>query len=113
MGKSRLLEEWRQQQLTAGAVYREGHCLSYGSATPYLPVLDLLRAHCGITPADGGDAITAKVYEGLQAVGLAPDIGAPSLLHLLGVGAATKQVAGISPETLKAKTFETLRQLRL
>ena len=72
-----------------------------------------LRAHCGITPADGDDAITAKVWGSLQAVGLAPDPEASSLLHLLGVEAATAQVAGISPDTLKARTFATLRQLWL
>jgi predicted ATPase len=113
MGKSRLLAEWRQQLRAHGVTYLEGHCLSYGNATPYLPVLDLLRVHCGITPADGADAITAKVGERLQAVGLAPDTAAPALLHLLGVAAATAQVAGSSPETLKAHTFATLRQLWL
>jgi tetratricopeptide (TPR) repeat protein len=113
IGKSRLLAEWRQQLYAHGVVYLEGHCLSYGSTTPYLPVLDLLRAHCGITPADGAAAVTAKVCGSLQAVGLAPDTAAPSLLHLLGVEAATVQVAGSSPETLKAHTFATLRQLWL
>jgi tetratricopeptide (TPR) repeat protein len=113
MGKSRLLDEWRQHLMAQEVVYLEGHCLSYGNATPYLPVLDLLRMHCGITPADGDDAITKKVRGSLQAVGLAPDAGAPVLLHLLGVEAATAQVAGVSPDTLKAKTFETLRQLWL
>jgi class 3 adenylate cyclase/tetratricopeptide (TPR) repeat protein len=113
IGKSRLLAEWRQQLHTHGVTYLEGHCLSYGSTTPYLPVLDLLRAHCGITPADGDDAITAKVWGRLQAVGLEPDAEAPYLLHLLGMAAATAQVAGLSPETLKLHTFVTLRQLWL
>ena len=49
IGKSRLLLEWHQQLHAHGVAYLEGHCLSYGSAMPYLPVLDLLRAHCGIT----------------------------------------------------------------
>jgi tetratricopeptide (TPR) repeat protein len=113
MGKSRLLAEWRQQLQAHGVVYLEGRCLSYSSATPYLPVLDWLRAHCGITLADGDGAITAKVCESLQAVGLAPDTAAPYLLHLLGVEAATVQVAGSSPDALKAHTFATLRQLWL
>jgi predicted ATPase len=114
IGKSRLLVEWRQQLHAHGGItYLEGRCLSYDSATPYLPVLDVLRAHCGITPADGVDAITAKVYGRLQAVGLAPDTEAPALLHLLGVEAATAQVAGRSLEELKAHTFATLRQLWL
>jgi predicted ATPase/DNA-binding winged helix-turn-helix (wHTH) protein/class 3 adenylate cyclase len=111
IGKSRLLMEWRQQ--LHGVTYLEGRCLSYGSATPYLPVLDLLQAHCGITPADNADAITSKVCRSLRAVGLAPDTEAPSLLHLLGGAAGTAQVAGSSPDTLKAHIFATLRQLWL
>jgi AAA ATPase domain len=82
IGKSRLLAEWRQRLPAHEVAYLEGRCLSYGSAMPYLPVLDWLRAHCGITPADGDDTITA-------------------------------QVAGSSPEALKAHTFATLRQLWL
>ena len=113
IGKSRLLAEWRQQLHARAVTYLEGRCLSYGSATPYLPVRDWLRAHCGITPADGAAAITAKVCERLQAVGLAPDSAAPALLPLLGVDAATVQGAGSSPETLKAHIFTTLRQLWL
>jgi DNA-binding NtrC family response regulator/tetratricopeptide (TPR) repeat protein len=113
MGKSRLLDEWRQHLAAHEVAYVEGHCWSYGSATPYLPVLDLLRAHCGIRPADGVDAIAEKVRGGLQAVGMAPDAWAPYLLHLMGVATATKRLAGVSPETLKAKTFETLRQMSL
>ena len=113
IGKSRLLAEWRQQMSAPGLAYLEGRCLSYGSASPYLPVLDLLRAHCGITSADGAAAITAKVCGSLQAVGLTPDTEAPYLLHLLGVETAAGQVAGIDPDTLKAHTFGTLRQLWL
>src|SRR5262245_36772607 len=113
IGKSRLLMEWRQQLQAHRMAYLEGRCLSYGSATPYLPVLDWLRAHCGIMPVDSDDAITAKVRGQLQAAGLAPDIEAPYLLHLLGVEAATAQETGHSPETLKVHTFATLRQLWL
>ena len=113
IGKSRLLAEWRQQMSAPGLAYLEGRCLSYGSASPYLPVLDLLRAHCGITSADGAAAINAKVCGSLQAVGLTPDTEAPYLLHLLGVETAAGQVAGINPDTLKAHTLGTLRQLWL
>jgi AAA ATPase domain len=113
IGKSRLLAEWRQRLPAHEVAYLEGRCLSYGSAMPYLPVLDWLRAHCGITPADGDDTITAKVRGSLQALGLAPNTAAPYLLHLLGVAAATAQVAGSRPEALKAHTFATLRQLWL
>ena len=47
IGKSRLLYEFRQSLGEQPVTYAEGHCLAYGSATPYLPVQDLLRQLCG------------------------------------------------------------------
>ena len=44
---------------------------------------------------------------------MTPDEWAPSLLRLLEIQAGTEDLAGVSPETLKAKTFEALRQLCL
>ena len=66
MGKSRLLAEWRQALAAQQVTYLEGHCWSYGSATPYLPVLDLLRAHCGITPADGAEDHARRSVRGCR-----------------------------------------------
>src|SRR6185312_8191027 len=48
MGKSRLLIEFRNSLRTSAVTYLEGRCLSYASYTPYLPILDLVRADCGI-----------------------------------------------------------------
>jgi predicted ATPase len=114
MGKSRLLVEFRQRLHADGRVtYLDGRCLSHGSATPYLPLLELLRAQCGITSADGDHAITAKVSERIEALGLPADSVAPYLLHLLGVTTATVPFAGGSPDTLKARTFAALRRFWL
>ncbi len=84
IGKSRVLDEFRRELTGRQLTYVHGHCVSYGSATPYLPVLDLLRHACDITDADSPEAITAKVQQSLQAVGMAPDEWAPYLLRLLG-----------------------------
>jgi hypothetical protein len=113
IGKSRLLGEWHQSLTALAVTSMEGHCWSYGSATPYLPVLDLLRAQCGIRPADRAEVIMERVRRELDAVGLAPEEWAPYLLHLLGVLVGTEQLADVGPERLKAKTFEALRQLGL
>ena len=110
MGKSRLLAEWRHSLAAPQVTYLEGHCWSYGCATPYRPILDLLRAHCGITPVDRAETMAEKVREGLRAVDLASDDWAPSLLHLLEIQPGTKELVGGSPEMLKGKTFEALRQ---
>jgi predicted ATPase len=80
---------------------------------PYLPVLDLLRVQCGITPADRPETMAEKVREGLQAVDMAIADWAPYLLRLLEIQPGTEALVGVSPEALKAKTFEALRQICL
>ena len=97
MGKSRLLYEFRQRLTGQRVTYLEGRCLSYGSAIPYLPVLDLLRDHCGITEADSVEAMVEKVHVSLQEVEMAPDEWAPYLLSLLGVQAETELPGGRAP----------------
>ena len=113
LGKSRLLDEFRQSLRGKNVTYLEGRCLSYGQHTPYLPVLDLLRHTCGITDAESPAAITRKVRLTLQEVGMDPEAGAPLLLPLLGVPAGTEQLTMLSPEAIKTRTFATLQQLSL
>jgi predicted ATPase len=88
-----------------------GRCVSYGQATPYGLVLDLLRQACGLTEADSPTTITASVQQSLQALGLAPAETAPVLLHLLGVPEGAARLAGRSPQEIRAETFATLHQL--
>jgi hypothetical protein len=111
IGKSRLLDEFRRSLTGRPLTYVRGHCVSYDNASPYLPVLDLLWHHCGMTDADGPEAIIAKVHRGLQEAGMAPDEWAPYLLRLLGVGAGADELTMLSPQTLRARTVETLVQM--
>jgi hypothetical protein len=66
IGKSRLLAEFRWGLADGRITWVEGRCLSYGTAIPYLLVLDLLRSNCEIVETDAPDAITEKVRSGLQ-----------------------------------------------
>jgi predicted ATPase len=111
IGKSRLLDEFSRSLMGRRLTYARGRCVSYGSATPYLPVLDLLRQHCEITEADDPEATTAKVHRSLQDLGMAPDQWAPYLLQLLGVRAAADELTMLSPQALRARTIEALVQL--
>ena len=113
LGKSRLLYEFRQRLAGRRVTVLEGRCLSYGSAVPYLPLLDLLRSHCDITEVDSPEGITEKMRIGLQDVALEQEEYAPYLLHLLGVPAGTEPLALLTPEAVKARTFATLRQMHL
>lgn len=73
--------------------YVEGHCLSYGNATPYLPVVDLVRQLCGMTPGEPHAAITAAVHRRLQQADLDPDEGVPLVLSLLDIPLETERLA--------------------
>ena len=113
MGKSRLLAEYRHSLIGRQVRYAEGHCLSYGSAVPYLPVVGLVRQLCGITAGEPRDAITAKVYQRLQEADIAPDEDVPLLLYLLNFAGETGRLAQLSPPERKARTFALLRHLVL
>ena len=113
IGKSRLLFEFRHGLRGQEITYLEGRCLSYGSAIPYFPVLDILRRYFGITETDQPEAMVEKVRAGLQQVEMDPEEGAPYTLQLLGVKEGTDRLAALPPETIKGGTFDTLRQLCL
>src|SRR5215469_6448281 len=65
IGKSRLVAEFHNQLAAGRVTWVEGRCLSYGTAIPYLLVLDLLRSNCGIGETDPADVVTERVLSGL------------------------------------------------
>jgi class 3 adenylate cyclase/tetratricopeptide (TPR) repeat protein len=112
VGKSRLLLEFRQRLAGRRVTYLQGRCLSYGAAIPYGPVVDIVRANCGLAETDPPEVIAEKVRFGLQEGGLDSDEGTPYLLRLLG-GLDPAGPLDLGPEVIKARTFETLRQICL
>jgi len=113
IGKSRLIFEFRHSVRQQPVTYLEGRCLSYASTVPFLPVLEILRQNFGIVEAHGPESIVEKVDAGLAAVGLDADEWAAYLLQLLGVKEGTERLAGLSPEAIKSRTLEAMRQLGL
>ncbi|MBI3454406.1 MAG: sigma 54-interacting transcriptional regulator [Candidatus Rokubacteria bacterium] len=114
IGKSRLIFECRRRILEDVRVtYLEGRCQSYGSAIPYLPILDILRQNFRIAELDSPQAIAEKVRLGLETLEMDPEEWAPYLLHLFGVKEGSERLTALSPGALKARTFEALRQMGL
>jgi hypothetical protein len=66
IGKSRLLYEFAQALRDMGVGYLEGYCFAYDQATPYGPVRGMLRQLCGMTDADGPEAMTTKLRQYLR-----------------------------------------------
>jgi class 3 adenylate cyclase/predicted ATPase len=112
-GKSRLLYEFRQRLQGKRVTYLEGRCLSYGSTIPYHPLIDILRHNCGISETDSPETLIEKVRFALQEVGMDVEESAPYLLQLLGVQHGTERLATLTPEAIRARTFDTLKQMSL
>jgi DNA-binding NtrC family response regulator/tetratricopeptide (TPR) repeat protein len=109
IGKSRLIAEFRQLLGGRDIDYLEAHCLSYGGAVPYLPVLDVTRWLTGIVETDPPAVMSEKIRATLDDLGLDGVDLAPYLLHLLGVKEGADALP-VSHEALKTRIFEILRQ---
>ena len=112
-GKSRLLYEFRQRLLDKSVTYLEGRCLSYGGSIPYHSIIDVLRHNCGIGENDSPETIAEKIQLSLQEVGMNAEESAPYLLQVLGLKEGTEPIAMLTTETVRTRTFETLRQMSL
>src|SRR5215831_20170465 len=77
-----------------------------------LPALRVVH-DCGISETDSPEAIVEKVRFALQEVGMDPEESAPYLLQLLGVKEGTESLALLTPEAMRTRTFDTLKQMSL
>jgi predicted ATPase len=111
VGKSRLLHELGQRLTSRRLTWLEGRCLSYGAVIPFLPVLDILRAGCGVLAEDSPATVAAKLRAGLEEVGFESTESAPYLLHLLGITEGAESVAQLPPEAIKPRAFRILREM--
>jgi class 3 adenylate cyclase/tetratricopeptide (TPR) repeat protein len=111
IGKSRLLAEFSHSLDGQAVPYCEGHCLAYSSATPYLPVRDLLRQLWGLPDPARAAVLTALVQQRLHEAGVTSEAEALLLLQLLDIPVDMAPVAALSPPERKTRTFAVLRHL--
>jgi len=97
LGKSRLLAEFAHSLDGQAVTYCEGHCLAYSSATPYLPVRDLLRQLWDLPDRARAAALTATVQQRLGAAGVASEAETLLLLQCLDVPVDLAPLAALSP----------------
>jgi DNA-binding NtrC family response regulator/tetratricopeptide (TPR) repeat protein len=111
IGKSRLVVELRRGLSDQQIVCLEGHCLPYATPIPCLPLVELLRAACAIVETDGPEGVRDKLRATLDRAGVDALAATPYLLHLLDPGEGGEAIGQLSPEVVKARTFEILREL--
>src|SRR2546425_11437640 len=106
MGKSRLLLEFRRTLAQAGeaVTWLEGHCISFGQASPFLPLLEQLREHLQIDEFDGEPAILAKVAQGMQRMGEL-EAHIPAIRYLLSVDPGDPALAAMEGAARRRHLF--------
>jgi len=112
IGKSRLIFEFKQRLAGESVEHLAGYCQPYGSAVPYLPVLDLVRAAAGIADTDLPEIVRGKVEALVRAVGLEAAGAVPTVLGLLGIK-EDAEAAVLEPDAVKARIVERLRTIVL
>jgi class 3 adenylate cyclase/DNA-binding winged helix-turn-helix (wHTH) protein/tetratricopeptide (TPR) repeat protein len=112
MGKSRLLYEFCHGPLTAGWRLLETGAMSYGQATPYLPIRDLLRAYFEIDDQDDEHTMREKVDKRLT-WDIALQEMRPVVLALLDVAVDTPEWQALDPPQRRWRIIESVKRLLL
>ncbi|TMA92389.1 MAG: hypothetical protein E6J74_20505 [Deltaproteobacteria bacterium] len=84
IGKSRLVHEFTRHQLPPGWLVLEGASVSYGKATPYLPLIEMLRGYFQIADGEGSENIRNQVVMHLLELDSRLKDAIPPIFSLLG-----------------------------
>jgi class 3 adenylate cyclase/tetratricopeptide (TPR) repeat protein len=106
IGKSRLLFEFRHALPRDQATVLTGHCQSYGTGTPYLPMVDALRRGLRLEEAGGADALHDHVVKAVRAISPALERYLPQYLHLLSIPSETHKIPPNSQGDALRRSFE-------
>jgi class 3 adenylate cyclase/predicted ATPase len=113
VGKSRLFHEFTHSHRTEGWLIVESGSVSYGKATPYLPLIDLLKAYFKIHDRDNQRDIREKVTGKLLTLDKTLEPALPALLSLLDVPAEDQQWRNLDPLQRRQRTLEAIKRLLL
>jgi predicted ATPase len=113
VGKSRLFYEFVHSHRAQGWFVLESFSVSYGKATAYLPVIDLLKTYFQIADRDDARTIRAKVTGHVLTLdeGLRDTI--PALLALLDALPADSAFPSLDPAQRRQRTLEALKRMLL
>jgi class 3 adenylate cyclase/tetratricopeptide (TPR) repeat protein len=113
VGKSRLVWEFMRSHRTHGWPVLESGSVSYGKATPYLPVIELLKAYCRIQERDDPRAIRERVAGKLLMLDRALEPLLTPLLALLDVPVDDAAWDALDPPQRRQRTLEAVKRLLL
>jgi class 3 adenylate cyclase/tetratricopeptide (TPR) repeat protein len=113
VGKTRLVYEFIRSHHARDWLVLESSSVSYGKATAYLPVRDLLKAYCQIDDRDDGRRIREKLTGKLLTLDPALGPTLPAFLTLLDVPVEDRHWQAIDPTQRRQRTLEAIKQLLL
>ena len=111
VGKSRLFWEFTRSHRTHGCLILESGSVSYGKATAYLPVIDLLKAYFQIEARDDVRKIREKITGKLLTLDRTLEPTLPALLALLEVPFEDAQWLALDPSQRRQRTLEACKRL--
>jgi class 3 adenylate cyclase/tetratricopeptide (TPR) repeat protein len=111
VGKSRLFWEFTQSHHTQGWLLLESCSVSYGKATAYLPVIDLLKAYCGVDTRDDTRRVREKVMGKLLTLDRVLEATLPAILALLDVPVEDAQWQALDPLQRRRYTLDAVKRL--
>ncbi len=113
VGKSRLFHEVTRPERMSGWLVLKTGAASYGKATAYRPIIDLLRAYLDLhdhaDPRDIREKVTAKIL----ACGGDPATMAPPLWSLFEVPIDDPQWRALDPRRRRQQTMDAVRRTLL
>ena len=113
VGKSRLYWEFTRSHRTHGWLIVESGSVSYGKASAYLPVIDLLKSYFQIEAHDDSRKIREKVTGKALALDRALESCLPALLWLLDVSVEDTQWQRLEPSQRRQNILDGVKRLLL
>ena len=113
VGKTRLLYECVHTHRRHGWLVLESRPDSYGKATPYLPVIDLLKAYFQVEGHDDVQTVRDKVTSRLLTLNPALQATLPTVCALLEVPIEDPLWPALDPHQRRQRTLEALTDLWL
>jgi class 3 adenylate cyclase/tetratricopeptide (TPR) repeat protein len=113
VGKSRLVHEFLHSRHTADWLVLESNTASYGRATPYLPVIELLRRYFNIDVHDSTQSIREKISERILGLDHALQDSLPPLLDLLDALDDQHPFRSLDPPQHRQHTYQAFTRLLL